>query len=218
MPDTWTDRLSEYIDDELTPDERTALEGHLAGCDACARLLDELRLVVDRAAAAPALPPASDLWPEIAARLATARHSGLAGASPARRIAFTAPQLAAAALLVALLSGWMVWTATSRPAPPGAVDGVAAEGAAAPTLSPAQYDQAVAELERTLALGRDRLDAATVAVVEENLAIIDRAIEEARRALNEDPSNSYVSGHLAQVRRQKLELLRYAAALPVDGN
>ena len=32
MSDVWTDRLSEYLDDELPPGERAALEGHLAQC------------------------------------------------------------------------------------------------------------------------------------------------------------------------------------------
>ena len=37
------ERLSPYIDGQLSPRERTALEAHLAGCDACRRELDELR-------------------------------------------------------------------------------------------------------------------------------------------------------------------------------
>ena len=77
----------------------------------------------------------------------------------------------------------------------------------------AQYDAAVADLERALQSGRGRLDETTVAVVEENLAIIDRAIAEARSALGTDPSNGYLSGHLMQARRRKLDLLLRATAL-----
>ena len=46
-----------------------------------------------------------------------------------------------------------------------------------------------------------------------NLAIIDRAIAEARSALGADPSNGYLSGHLMETRRRKLDLLRRAAEL-----
>ena len=39
MSDQWTDRLSEYLDDELPPDERAALEAHLRQCVACGAVL-----------------------------------------------------------------------------------------------------------------------------------------------------------------------------------
>ena len=35
MNDHWTDRLSEYLDGDLTAGERTALEAHLAPCGVC---------------------------------------------------------------------------------------------------------------------------------------------------------------------------------------
>ena len=43
MSDVWTDRLSEYLDDELPPGERVALEGHLAQCAECSATLADLR-------------------------------------------------------------------------------------------------------------------------------------------------------------------------------
>jgi hypothetical protein len=48
----------------------------------------------------------------------------------------------------------------------------------------------------------------TVRVVRENLAIIDRAIADARIALQKDPGNAYLNFHLAQTMRRKVELLR----------
>ena len=54
-----------------------------------------------------------------------------------------------------------------------------------------QYDAAVTDLENALKKGRGRLDANTIAVVEHNLQIIDRAIDQARQALAADPANSY---------------------------
>jgi len=86
------------------------------------------------------------------------------------------------------------------------------------SLADAQYDAAVADLERALAKGRDRLDKATIAIVEENLSIIDQAISQARVALAADPANSYLSSHLVETRRKKLDLLRRAAALTAETN
>jgi len=80
-------------------------------------------------------------------------------------------------------------------------------------LADAQYDAAVADLEKALKAGRGRLDKATVDIVEHNLQIIDQAITQARDALASDPANTYLSGHLVEARRRKLDLLRRAAAL-----
>jgi hypothetical protein len=77
----------------------------------------------------------------------------------------------------------------------------------------AQYDAAVADLEKAVKNGRGRLDKATIEIVERNLQIIDQAIAQARDALGADPANAYLSGHLVEARRRKLDLLRRAAAL-----
>ncbi len=42
----WRARLSPYLEDELTPAEKPALETHLAGCAACRRELEDLRRTV----------------------------------------------------------------------------------------------------------------------------------------------------------------------------
>ena len=76
-----------------------------------------------------------------------------------------------------------------------------------------EYDAAVHELRTLLNDNRARLDTATVRVLEQSLFKIDRAILEAERALAADPGNAYLSGHLAQTRLRKLDLLRHAAAL-----
>ena len=46
--------------------------------------------------------------------------------------------------------------------------------------------------------------------------IIDQAISQAREALVGDPANSYLSGHLVEARRRKLDLLRRATALATE--
>jgi len=75
------------------------------------------------------------------------------------------------------------------------------------------YQSAVRDLERVLALGRGRLDTATVRVLEQNLRIIDAAIAESQRALVADPASPYLNAHLANTMRRKLELLRQASRL-----
>src|SRR5262249_1273969 len=147
--------------------------------------------------------------------------------------------LAAAAALVAAVSAGLAWSvaehatartreqvgttaSTSAPQSPPAdasVDPPAAADRIVPvSMADAQYDAAVADLEKALQQGRGRLDAATIAIVEHNLQIIDQAIDQAREALVADPANTYLSGHLVEARRRKLDLLRRAAALTSESD
>ena len=114
-----------------------------------------------------------------------------------------------------------VGSAPARAVPPGAALGVASLPAgaevdavtAAHGLGNPRYDAAVAELERALDEGRGRLDPRTLQVVEQNLRIIDRAIEDARRAVSADPGNTWLRSHLAATMKRKVDLLRSATML-----
>src|SRR5260221_544190 len=179
MPDSWTDRLSDYLEGDLRGRERAALEAHLASCAECAETLAGLRAVVARARTLPERAPATNLWPGIAARLEPRRSApGL----PARRfggwrVSFTVPQLAAAALALTLLSSGTMWLIMDRrpvPAPLPATGGapVASSPSAALAPSPSasrvpsaaeatvadfgfvRYEPAMADLERVLAQHR----------------------------------------------------------------
>jgi anti-sigma factor RsiW len=253
--DVWTDQLSDYLDDELTPAERNAVESHLQGCAACTAVLDELKQVVSRARMVTPRPPQADLWPGIAGKLEQIERGAQPAASaggnilPMRtragwRVTFTLPQLAAAAVLIAAMSGGLVWSLRNRAETRSAgasrpidadrpaeaarsTDPTAAqlerealaERAVVPVgLADAQYDAAVSDLERALKDGRGKLDPTTITIVEHNLQTIDEAIRQAREALAADPANSYLSGHLVEARRRKLDLLRRAAALTSESD
>lgn len=213
--DPWTDRLSEYLDGELAHDERLALEAHLDGCPACREVLEDLRAVVATARGLPDLPPARDLWPVVAERTG--------GVLPLRpRAARPSPswvRLAAAAALFAAVGSGVTWLALAGRAggAPAAVATKAPAGGIVTTRTvserPRGTDAAVAELEQIVRQGESRLDSATVRIVAENLARIDTAIAQAQRALAADPSNAYVSRHLADTERRKIELLRTAARI-----
>lgn len=223
MKDQWTSRLSEYLDDELQPAERQALEAHLETCAECRATLAQLRGVVARAGALAERPPRKDLWPGIARRIGVSvapvvRDLDERRARQRRRFTFTVPQLAAAAIVLALGSAGGAYLALRHPpaAPPVATLGQQPAVRLIGLLdSTAQYDASVAQLQVALESGRGRLDTATVRVLEQNLAIIDKAIADARTALATDPSSTYLSMHLAQTMRTKLELLRRAQAIAV---
>ena len=236
MRDEWTDRLSEYVDGDLTDEERAVLESHLADCPDCTATVAELTRVVDRAHAVGPRPPQTDLWPAISERIgaqsSAVRIAPFRRREP-RRISLTISQLAAAAVVLVAISSALAWQLHSSTTSAGLQtrpNGSTASADLPPSmeapaahlepvnLADAQYDAAVVDLERALAKGRGRLDKTTIAIVEENLTIIDRAIAQARDALAADPANSYLSGHLIEARRKKLDLLRRAAALTSETN
>jgi Putative zinc-finger len=121
--DAWTARLSEYLDDELPAFERAACEAHLAACAECRTTLEELRRVVARARSLDERPPATDLWSGIAARIGTTPAHGVPAAprpepdvvplaprraARARHFTLSLPQLAAAGIALAVVSGGAV--------------------------------------------------------------------------------------------------------------
>lgn len=217
MSDQWMERLSEYLDEELPVADRAALEVHLKTCSECSAVLADLHRVVARARSMDVATPRRDLWPGIATRIGA---TPVRAPRPARRWSFSLPQLAAAAVALMTLSGGAVWLTRSNISAPAAVPVAAnSPSGTAPTAIPAgltaaqSYAAAVADLEQVLAGGRGRLDSTTVRVIEQNLAVIDRAILQAQQALNADPANIYLNTHLAETMRRKLELLRQAATL-----
>ena len=144
-------------------------------------------------------------------------------------MSFTLPQLAMAATLLIAVSAGVSWLALGQRAGSAATTPqpviravVEPRDTQQPdvqraTFADAQYDAAVADLERVLREESERLDPQTVMVIERNLRAIDEAIREARAALDADPANTYLNSHLADARRRKLELLRRAAGLSTTG-
>lgn len=232
MHDPWIEKISDSIDGQLSAAEEQALQEHLAGCAECCDIAAELRNVVAAAQDAPVVEPATDLWPQIAARLgepggqpwltelaALSPQSSRRAARAPRRFSFSAPQLAAAAVVLMALSGAAVWMIGGGPTAPAVSTGTIIQSAGGPprsvqpvaaTAVPAGYYDDVASLERALEENRGQLDPATVDVIERSLESIDRAIEDARSALAADPGNPYLHRQLDNTMRRKIDVLRRA--------
>lgn len=203
------EEFSEYLDGELPPERAGLLERHVAECGECAALLEELRRVVLRAQALDDRPPSHDLWPGVAAAIRTPAR-GL------RRVSLPLPALIAAGVLLMLgsVSATLLWQ-RGRAAPESIAVAPESPAFVSQAVSPSElgYVGAVRGLELELERNRERLDTLTVRILEEKLALIDRAIGEAERALAGDPADGYLAGHLTRTRLRKIDLLRRAAVL-----
>jgi hypothetical protein len=215
MHDRWTDRLSAYLNDEVSPDERVAIEQHLADCVSCRAVRDDLRAIIDAAQSLDRHEePAADLWPAIAAGIAP---------GGGRRWQSVWPMALAAGILLAAVSGLAMWVVLGSGRP--GVAGAAAGGTPPPSAivsqpaglsASAPYGEAVRELLQVLETRRDRLSPRTVQVVEDSLATIDRAIAEATAALERDPGDVALASHITSQRQLKLAVLRRVEKLTVE--
>ena len=224
--DRWTEQLSEYLDDTLPRAEREALDAHLATCAECRETLDDLRRVLDRARGLDDRPPSQDLWAGIAARIGSAGGTAVVPigrartrlGQPSRRLSFSVPQALAAGIALVAVSAGAAWLALRHPSGPAVAvtqPGTVEANANWQPQVDSTVDQVVTQLRGTLDQRRSQLDTGTVRIIEKNLAIIDSAIAEARRALAQDPGNNYLNHHLADTMRRKADLLRRASALGV---
>jgi hypothetical protein len=204
MNENETERLSEYLDGSLDEATAGALEARLEKEAELRAELDALRAVRTAAAEQPNFAPATDLWPQVSARISSA--------APVRRrrtILVTIPQFAAAAGIMLLLGVSLARMGADSPQPLPTVAGFET----APDAYPADYSLFVEDLEGRVEAGRGVLDDQTVKVLEQSLAKIDLAIDQARAALEADPSNAYLNQHLASSRARKLRVLESATAL-----
>jgi anti-sigma factor RsiW len=229
--------MNDLVDRTMSPDARTRVEAHLAGCAECRSHVAALRALARRADEAPeSIMPPDESWQFVRERIlgvqadATGRTgngapgvvgqiSGIDARNGPRRRALTTPWLVAAALV--LVAGSSAVTALVLR---GAGTPAGATGAALTIVRPAslpadiqtserRYLETAVALRAALDEERSRLAPETVAIVERSLTVIEGAIGEARDALVRDPANSELRALWSRNHQQKLDLLRRAAAL-----
>jgi hypothetical protein len=82
------------------------------------------------------------------------------------------------------------------------------------TAAEAALAPEIVQLQSVLKQRRSQLDPSTIKVVEDNLALIDAAVKQARAALMRDPASGFLTERLDNALQKKVELLRTVALLP----
>lgn len=153
-------------------------------------------------------PPAADLWPEIAPRLAPRRARGT--------ILLRWPTALAAGLTIAVVTagGTALWLRRAPSAVP------VAAGAGGPRLSEAHYSaadstlaSAIGDLEHQVRATAAQLDAPTRDGILRSLSTLDQAIADANARLRQAPNDPVASRYLTTTLRRKLDALRTVSEL-----
>ena len=225
--DRFTELLSDYLDHDLPRAEYDAVERHLKTCTECRETLAGLVAVKARAASLVDPPAPTDLWAGIASRIgpagSTSKAAGVRRAVvielPKRTRMWGVPQWAMAAAAFAVVAAGAVWFAQSKIVPAGvrpsqvAARNVQGTDATAASFDADQIESEIKDLRAAIERGRGKLAPETVAVLEENLRIIDKALGDARLALQQDPANRELQDYFAVSVTKKLDMVKRAAEL-----
>jgi len=218
--------IQEAVDGTIGSIRRAELDAHLAECAACRALLADLQRIHDAAADLPAIAPPDRAWLQIAGRLRLeGRISADAVAARPGRRPYVAWLAIAAALVIAAGSAVMLVVPRNTPpsqAPaaaaaastPGATPEIASvEAVNAVEAAQAQFEKAIADLEKVAKANQQALDANTSATIEKNLGILDQAIADNRAAVKSEPASVAARETLFDALRQKVSLLQDTISL-----
>jgi len=212
--------LDGFVDGDLGVEDRHRVDEHLSDCGRCRATVAELRTLVDATAKLPdGIAPGRDLFPGILERIETSavEVSPAVAASRGRHSRWLA--IAAAFAVVAITGSLALWMrGGAEPAlvpAPAAVEAIPASNAGLEPLHVAvqDYEDAAVLLLGAIDERRDRLSPETLAVLDKNLAIIDRAIAEVNVTLESAPNPRKNTLVLAAMHEQKVELLKRVSRL-----
>lgn len=206
-------RLNDWVDGLLEPADAEAVRMHVEACARCADDIAKLRRLLALAAEVPrAIEPPAGTWEAIADRtvdLGRRRREVLYG--------LRLPLAAAAVVLVAL--GGALAALVLRDAAPAATaiavtdDHAGGMALAALASAESEYDRTFDGLLAEYRQRQPQLDTATIRVVDENLLIIEQALERARAALEADPTNGELPLLITDTHRKRIALVERALRL-----
>ena len=204
--------LDDFVDGLLPEGDRSRLEAHLTGCDSCRRDLAALQALLDNAADLPAeIDPSKDLWSAVKSQIGEERSA------PSRFSFFNRPKyaLAAAALFVLVTAGSLLLPRMIERGM-GSIEWMMTEwqiGQITTAAMERQYLGAIEELSYAVAERRAAVPESALAMIDQNLRVLDDAIEESRSALWNNPSDRELQSILSTVYQQKVELLQWTAQI-----
>lgn len=201
--------MHDAVDGDLASERVEQLDGHLASCSECRRQMLDLQALVSAASELPkGIEPKRDLWPEIEGRLVEVKTP---------RVSLAHVGLAVAAMVIIGVALSVLMTPESKPQfLPADRSGVVLADHQTATLDGVrlEYREARAELLEVVQGRSQEISPETQKIIDNNLALIDRAIDEIETVLADNPGEGRLDRHLYLAYARQIELLRWAARMP----
>ena len=221
--------INDYVDGTSDPFERNAVETHLATCEVCRQVVDDLQEIKRVTGTLELREPPVRAWGRIerAIKLEQGNDTARSGsyaffAKAGWRKPGTIPYwlAAAAVLLLATVVGLRYVPGRNQAGSDG--DGVETSASASRAadaieselrLAESHYENAIKGLEAAAKSDEDALDPRTAATLQKNLAVIDQAISESRAAMRAQPASEPAKQSLIENFKTKITLLQDTVAL-----
>ncbi|TAK16339.1 MAG: hypothetical protein EPO35_05605 [Acidobacteria bacterium] len=207
-----SESLTDYVDGLVAPADRAALAGHLASCESCRGLVEDLTRLKDAARSLGPITPPAHVWENIQASLPSSRRQA------------RSQWLGLAAALVLVTAGAYLFTRVTAPpatssdtahAGTGNVGAPATVETVEDELAKAaqHYEKAISQLEAVARQDNNALPADAAAKLQVSLAQVDKFIAESRAALVTEPQSEPARDSLFAALRKKVEILQQTVAL-----
>jgi len=207
--------LSEYIDGALELGEQVNIERHLADCESCRAVRDDLLQIVHFSNQLPLQSPSPALWTRIRSDV-DSLPSGV-WSRPQRWLArirtlnfnLSIPQLAAgAAALVVVVSIGAILSQPGRPSlQPAAPSVASAEITPLSNADLQQLEKQISSLSETVEQKKNSWDPELRTEFERNLYYIDQSLVECRHQLKNNPADDVSQELMLNAYREKVRLL-----------
>lgn len=209
--------LSEYIDGALELGEQVGIEGHLADCEACRAVRDDLLQIVHFSQQLPLQSPSVALWPRIQADVTELQPRFWTG--PLRwwarvrslNFSLSVPQMVgAAAAIVIVISIGVILARREGPAPSVAKLSPSTAPNQVTPLSNTdlqQLEKQINQLSESVEQRKNSWDPELRTAFERNLYYVDQSLMECRHQLTQNPADDVSQELMLNAYREKVRLL-----------
>ncbi|HEY7910873.1 MAG TPA: anti-sigma factor [Blastocatellia bacterium] len=210
--------LSDYIDGVLELGEQVKMERHLADCDRCRAVRDDLLQIVHFSKQLPEQAPSAALWARIQTSLAEeqdasfwSRARGWWSRARGMHFDFTVPQMiASAAVLAIVISVGAVLArrdASSQMNLAGA--GPVAASQAQPLSNPEmqQLERQINDLSQSIEEVKSKWEPEVRITFERNMSYIEQSLAECRHHLTVNPEDGVSQELMLNAYREKVRLM-----------
>jgi len=213
------EHISDYIDGLLELGEQVKIERHLADCEPCRAVRDDLLQIVHFSHQLPEHAPSGALWARIQSDIAEEQPAGLLSRAGAwwaqlktRNFNLSIPQMVASAAALAiiisvgvLITGRDVAPDQSTVASVADVKANNLQRLSNPDIQ--QLEQDVSRLSETIEQRKSAWNPELRAAFDRNMYYINQSLAECRHQLNDNPSDDVSQELMLNAYREKVRLL-----------